>query len=209
MQRIAIVSEHASPLAQLGGADSGGQNVYVANVARALARQGHCVDVFTRLDDACLSGQMEWEDNVRVIHVPAGPACRLPKESLLPYMGQFAEFMQAYVREHAVQYDVIHANFFMSAMAALPLARETHTPLAVTFHALGKVRRLHQAHNDRFSDRALIAAAEVCGDAETKRVCEQILVQEEAMAQWLAERLPDTVRKFLVRDELPDTTAKH
>ena len=29
------------------------------------------------------------------------------------------------------------------------------------------------------------------------------------MAQWLAERLPDTVRKFLVRDELPDTTANH
>ncbi|NGR06994.1 glycosyltransferase family 1 protein [bacterium SGD-2] len=166
MQRIAIVSEHASPLAQLGGADSGGQNVYVANVARALARQGHCVDVFTRLDDACLSGQMEWEDNVRVIHVPAGPACRLPKESLLPYMGQFAEFMQAYVREHAVQYDVIHANFFMSAMAALPLARETHTPLAVTFHALGKVRRLHQAHNDRFSDSRFSIEEEIVREAD-------------------------------------------
>ncbi|NGR07008.1 ferritin-like domain-containing protein [bacterium SGD-2] len=64
-------------------------------------------------------------------------------------------------------------------------------------------------HMEIASYRALIAAAEVCGDAETKRVCEQILVQEEAMAQWLAERLPDTVRKFLVRDELPDTTAKH
>ncbi len=55
MQRIAIVSEHASPLAQLGGVDSGGQNVYVANVARELARMGHCVDVFTRLDSPYLS----------------------------------------------------------------------------------------------------------------------------------------------------------
>jgi len=34
--RIAMISEHASPLAGLGGADGGGQNVYVAQVARHL-----------------------------------------------------------------------------------------------------------------------------------------------------------------------------
>src|SRR5690554_3670622 len=134
MQRIAIVSEHASPLAQLGGVDSGGQNVYVANVARELARRGYCVDVFTRLDSPHLASQIEWDDNVRVVHVPAGPARPLPKESLLPYMSQFGDYMQNYVRENSVHYDVIHANFFMSAMAALPLAKLTHTPLAVTFH---------------------------------------------------------------------------
>lgn len=152
MQRIAIVSEHASPLAQLGGVDSGGQNVYVANVARELARLGHCVDVFTRLDNPYLPGQMDWDNNVRVIHVPAGPPRRLPKESLLPYMNDFGDYMQAYVREHAMHYDVIHANFFMSALAALPLAKAARIPLAVTFHALGKVRRMHQAANDHFSD---------------------------------------------------------
>jgi hypothetical protein len=31
--RIATVSEHASPLAALGGVDAGGQNVYVARLA--------------------------------------------------------------------------------------------------------------------------------------------------------------------------------
>lgn len=152
MQRIAIVSEHASPMAQLGGVDSGGQNVYVANIARELARLGHCVDVFTRLDNASLPQQMDWDNNVRVIHVPAGPACHLPKESLLPHMDEFGEYMLSYVREHAMHYDVVHANFFMSAMAALPLARQEQIPLAVTFHALGKVRRFHQAQDDQFSD---------------------------------------------------------
>ncbi|HLT98173.1 MAG TPA: glycosyltransferase, partial [Burkholderiaceae bacterium] len=136
MQRIAIVSEHASPLAQPGGVDSGGQNVYVANVARALARQGHCVDVFTRLDSPYLGDTMDWDENVRVIHVPAGPCRRLPKEQLLPYMGEFSDYLRAYVKNQGMQYDVIHANFFMSALASLPLAREMGTPLAVTFHAL-------------------------------------------------------------------------
>ncbi|WP_420712717.1 glycosyltransferase, partial [Streptomyces sp. SA3_actF] len=46
-----MVSEHASPLAALGGADAGGQNVYVARLAEQLARDGHEVTVYTRRDD--------------------------------------------------------------------------------------------------------------------------------------------------------------
>lgn len=64
-------------------------------------------------------------------------------------------------------------------------------------------------HMEIASYRALIAAASVCGDMETKRICEEILPQEQAMADWLAERLPGTVQKFLMRDDTPDTTAKH
>lgn len=64
-------------------------------------------------------------------------------------------------------------------------------------------------HMEIASYKALIAAADLCGDTETKRVCELILVEEEAMADWLALRLPTTVREFLTRDESPDTKAKH
>jgi len=81
----------------------------------------------------------------------------------------------------------------------------------ITICALGDKRNAGLAIAELFraSYRALIAAAELCGDVETKRVCEQILPEEEAMADWLAERLPGTVQKFLARDETPDTTAKH
>src|SRR5690606_10378068 len=109
---------------------------------------------------------MVWDDNVRVVHVHAGPERHLPKENLLPYMKEFGDYMQAYVREHGLQYDVIHANFFMSAMAAMPLARKTNTPLAVTFHALGKVRRLHQANNDQFSDRRFSIEEDIVREAD-------------------------------------------
>jgi len=64
-------------------------------------------------------------------------------------------------------------------------------------------------HMEIASYKALIAAADVCGDMETKRVCEQILAEEEAMASWLAQNLPATVKEFLLRDEAPGTTAKH
>ena len=48
---VAFISEHASPLAALGGVDAGGQNVYVARTADVLTRLGHIVDVYTRRTD--------------------------------------------------------------------------------------------------------------------------------------------------------------
>jgi len=152
MKKIAIISEHASPLALAGSVDSGGQNVYVAHVARELARAGVQVDVFTRKDDPALEMEHRWMNGVRVIHVPAGPQRFLPKEDMLPYMDEFSAFLSRYIGRQAADYDVIHANFFMSAMAALPPAQRYGIPLAVTFHALGKVRRQYQQEADRFPD---------------------------------------------------------
>ncbi len=152
MQKIAIISEHASPLAQAGSIDSGGQNIYVAQIARQLAACGNQVDVFTRLDNPYLPPEMSWGENVRIIHVPAGPAKHLPKESLLGHMADFGAYLQNYFANQDEPYDLIHANFFMSAMAAMPVARRAGIPLVVTFHALGRVRRKYQAEADLFPD---------------------------------------------------------
>ena len=84
--RIAMISEHASPLARPGSIDCGGQNVYVAEVAKRLEAAGHEVDVFTRRDDPDSPRVSRWSQGVRVVHVPAGPARFVPKEDLLPYM---------------------------------------------------------------------------------------------------------------------------
>lgn len=151
-QRIALISEHASPLADLGSVDSGGQNVYVAQVARHLARLGWEVDVFTRRDQPVQPSIMQWEDDVRVIHVPAGPAEYVRKEDLLPYMEEFTEFMIAFIRGQDRPYDLLHANFWMSGMVAADLKRVLGIPFVITFHALGRVRRLHQGKEDGFPD---------------------------------------------------------
>ncbi|MCP3727720.1 glycosyltransferase [Paraburkholderia sp. CNPSo 3272] len=149
--KIALVSEHASPLALAGGVDTGGQNIYVANVARELHRAGHEVDVFTRRDGALLP-TVSHMDGVRVIHVPAGPPRQLPKEQLLPHMAEFGQFLVQFCRDERRSYDVIHANFFMSGLAALAVKDALRVPLVMTFHALGRVRRLHQGANDGFPD---------------------------------------------------------
>lgn len=86
---IALISEHASPLAILGGIDSGGQNVYVGQLAKNLAASGYEVDVFTRRDSDLLPETAEWVRGVRIIHVPAGPPTNVRKEALLPHMAAF------------------------------------------------------------------------------------------------------------------------
>jgi len=152
MRKIALISEHASPLALIGSTDSGGQNVYVGQLAKQLARLGYLVDVFTRCDSDLLEQVVDWLPGVRVIHVPAGPARFIPKEAMLPYMEQFGRFVIRFARRQKIPYDLMHANFFMSGMVAEQVRKILGIPFVMTFHALGRVRRLSQRQADGFPD---------------------------------------------------------
>jgi glycosyltransferase involved in cell wall biosynthesis len=139
----------------LGGVDSGGQNVYVGQVARQLAAIGHSVDVFTRRDEDLLSDTVAWAPGVRVVHLPAGPARFVPKEDLLQHMPAFTRQLIAFASKQQTPYDLMHANFWMSGLASAELKRAMGTPFVITFHALGRVRRLHQGDADRFPPERL------------------------------------------------------
>ena len=163
-QRIAMISDHASPLAVVGGIDSGGQNIYVAETARQLAARGYLVDVFTRRDEPSLPDIVDWLPGVRVIHVPAGPAAFVRKEDILPLMPEFAAFVERFAA--AQRYDLAHAHFFMSGLVALQLKYALHLPFVVTFHALGLVRRLHQGTADDFPPKRVVIERDVMRGAD-------------------------------------------
>ncbi|SFE05306.1 glycosyltransferase [Blastococcus tunisiensis] len=146
--RIDLVSEHASPLAAIGGVDAGGQNVHVAALAAGLAARGHEVTVHTRRDDATLPERVVVQDGYDVVHVPAGPAEPLPKDDLLPHMPEFARVLRH--RWAAARPDVVHAHFWMSGLASVEASAGLVAPVPVlqTFHALGSVKRRHQGAAD-------------------------------------------------------------
>jgi D-inositol-3-phosphate glycosyltransferase len=146
--RVAMVSEHASPLAVLGGVDAGGQNVYVAAVAQELARRGVEVVVHTRRDDPSVPRRVEMGPNVWVEHVDAGPPEPIPNpiDTLLPFMDEFAaDLARAWARRRP---DVVHSHFWMSGRASLAAARPLDIPVVHTFHALGVVKKRHQGSKD-------------------------------------------------------------
>ena len=144
--RIAMVSEHASPLATVGGVDAGGQNVHVAALACELARRGHEVEVFTRRDDPGLPERVEMHPNLTVRHVDAGPPEAIPKDELLPYMPELGR--QLLLAWSETRPAVVHAHFWMSGLAALDACEALDLPLVMTFHALGVVKRRHQGRKD-------------------------------------------------------------
>lgn len=143
---IAMVSEHASPLAVLGGVDAGGQNVHVAELSAALVRAGCRVAVYTRRDDHRLPHAVTMPSDVTVVHLDAGPARTIAKDELLPYMDALAAGLQrAFVETPP---DVVHGHFWMSGRAALAACKPLGIPVVQTFHALGSEKRRMQGASD-------------------------------------------------------------
>lgn len=144
--RIHMVSEHASPLALLGGVDAGGQNVHVAALATGLAQLGAEVVVHTRRDDPTLPRRVPFGERVTVDHVDAGPPMPMAKDGLLPHMAAFADDLERQWRLEPP--DVVHAHFWMSGIAATAAADRVGVPVALTYHALGIEKLRHQGAAD-------------------------------------------------------------
>jgi D-inositol-3-phosphate glycosyltransferase len=163
--RVALVSEHASPLAAIGGVDAGGQNVHVAELAAGLVRCGHSVAVYTRRDDPDLAERLTTSAGYEVVHVPAGPPAPVSKDELWPHMAAFADRLTEMLKFQRP--DLVHAHFWMSAWASAAAAARLGLPLLITFHALGTVKRRYQGPSDtsplnRIRVETAVAAAADC-----------------------------------------------
>ncbi len=146
--RIAFLSEHASPVALLGSEDAGGQNVYVDEVSRNLARLGYAVDVFTRRDNPGALEVVAWAPNVRIINLMAGSAHFILKDELWKYMPAFRDALLDFVERNEIRYDLVHGNFWMSGWVATELQSRLNIPAVQIFHAMGKTKRKHQGSVD-------------------------------------------------------------
>ncbi|MHB1496960.1 MAG: glycosyltransferase [Acidimicrobiales bacterium] len=143
MRAVAVLSMHTSPLAQPGSADAGGMNVYVRELATALARSGARCEVYTRRDDPAQPASLPVEPGLRVHHVPAGPAAPVAKELLAPLVGEWAAGVGeslAALSAKGEPVDLLHANYWLSATAGHTLKHVLSLPLATTFHTLGRVK---------------------------------------------------------------------
>ncbi|HEY1827989.1 MAG TPA: glycosyltransferase, partial [Acidimicrobiales bacterium] len=148
MRRLAVLSLHTSPLAQPGTGDGGGMNVYVRELAAALARSGAACDVFTRAWSADLPSVIEVEPGLRVHHVAAGPADVLPKEQLPTVVDEFTSAVLERMNDvrylpegdHGGPFTSVHANYWLSGLAGHVIKHELNLPLVCTFHTLDRVK---------------------------------------------------------------------
>ena len=134
VQRVAMIAMHTSPAAQPGTADAGGLNVAVLGVAAELAARGVQVDLVTRGD----GGARDLLPGVTLHELSAGPAGILPKERLPEVADEFGEAIARLARTR--HYDILHAHYWLSGIATLPVAIELDRPLVQSFHTLGAMK---------------------------------------------------------------------
>ena len=106
--------------------------------------------MFTRRDSEQLPDEVTWAPGVRVINLGAGPARFIKKDPMWSYMPRFRDAFLRYARQRpeGEQYGLIHAHFWMSGWVACQVKSLLDVPVVETFHALGRVKRIHQGAAD-------------------------------------------------------------
>jgi sucrose-phosphate synthase len=150
---IALLSLHGRVRAkdwELGiDADSGGQIVYVMEVAKALAEQEQVaqVDVFTRR--FCGEGIAEdynqpfesFHEKGRICRIAFGPESYLRKELLWPHLDEAVKAILAFIRQQGRVPDLLHSHYADAGYVATRLSRLLSRPMMHTGHSLGRVKR--------------------------------------------------------------------
>jgi sucrose-phosphate synthase len=130
-------------------ADTGGQTLYVVEVARALGRRPEVdrVDLLTRLvDDPQVSpdyarGEETLGAKARLVRLPFGPRRYLRKETLWNHLDQMVDRTVNYLRQQGRLPDVIHSHYADAGYIGVQLSQLLGIPLVHTGHSLGRCKR--------------------------------------------------------------------
>ena len=139
--RIAMLSAHSCPVGKLGTKDTGGMSVYIREIACELGRQGHSVDIYTRIHDPEDRQIYELSQDVRLIHLRAGEDEEIHKLAVYSYLPDFARNLENFKRQNNLQYDLIFSHYWLSVLAGMYLQQWWHVPHIAMFHTLGAVKK--------------------------------------------------------------------
>ena len=154
MLRVAMLSVHTCPLAALGGWETGGMNVYVREVSRQLSALGLDVDVYTRRQNTTQPVIAPIAEGARVIHVDAGPPRPIGRDDILHYLPEFVANVRRHAESEGLQYDLVHAHYWLSGAVAARLQPRWDVPVVATFHTLARMKnRVLTAGPERESER--------------------------------------------------------
>ncbi len=134
--KIAMLSVHTCPLAVLGGKEAGGMNVYVRELSKELGRRGVKIDIFTRSQNPITTFTHTLGQNVRIIHLPAGPLRPYNKNQIFQHLPQFVENIRNFHSQPSenAPYDLIHGHYWLSGWAGLMLRKKWRVPVVQMFH---------------------------------------------------------------------------
>ena len=138
--RIAMLSVHSCPVGNLGAKDTGGMSIYVRELARELGRQGHLVDIYTRVHDPRDPQIINLGQNARLIHLTAGGDEEINKLAVYPYLPEFTCNLENFKKHNGLHYDLVFSHYWLSGQVGKYLQQLWNVPHIMMFHTLGAVK---------------------------------------------------------------------
>ena len=157
IKNICMLSTHGyfDPVPELGKTDTGGQVLYVLQLAQAITRLGINVDIYTRWFDPA-KPQIETIPDcskARVIRIPAGKWEFIPKESIYGILDELAKNMIEFIKEQKLEYDLFHGHYVDAGIVTLKVAKALSKPSFFTAHSLGAWKRERVNGNPKEMDK--------------------------------------------------------
>ena len=141
-ERIMMISTHGyvSGNPEFGKPDTGGQVVYILELAKCLGRLGYDVDIYTRqFEDQPQCDVID--DRVRVLRIPCGGADFIPKETLCNHIPEWVEHAKAYITDGDLHYSFINSHYWDAGLAGQALSNRLRIPHLHTPHSIGSWKR--------------------------------------------------------------------
>ena len=138
--RIAMLSAHSCPVGKLGAKDTGGMSIYIRELAHELGKQGHLVDVYTRVHDPNDHPIYELGQNARLIHLTAGREEEIHKLAVYSHLPEFTHNLESFRKRNDLRYDLIFSHYWLSGLVGKYLQQWWNTPHITMFHTLGAVK---------------------------------------------------------------------
>jgi sucrose-phosphate synthase len=161
-------------------ADTGGQTLYVVELARALGERDDVerVDLVTRrvvdpgVSEDYAQAEEALSDKARIVRIDAGPEGYIPKEQLWDHLDSFTDNLVDWIRQQERVPDIVHSHYADAGYVGVRLANLTAIPLVHTGHSLGRDKR-----------KRLLAKGLTAEDIEnTYNISRRINAEEELLA---------------------------
>ncbi|MBN1161756.1 MAG: glycosyltransferase [Dehalococcoidales bacterium] len=178
--KIAIISAHSCPVGDLGAKDTGGMSVYIRELARELGKEGHAIDIFTRVHDPADPRLEDLSEGVRLIHLTAGKEATIHKMDVYFSLPEFTFNLENFWKNNGLQYDIVFSHYWISALVGKYLYQTRQIPYINMYHTLGAVKNAIGI-GERESNLRIVS------ERETVHDCQRIIVATEKEKQQLID----------------------
>lgn len=198
---ILMLSVHGYVAAEpeLGKPDTGGQVVYVLELAKRFSRLGYNVDLVTRRFER----QPEFDEvneNCRVWRIPFGGRKFIRKEDMHDDLNDFVTNCLAAIRNRGRQYSVVYSHYWDGGWAGQKIAEELRIPHIHTPHSLGAWKEVNMGSDMSSEDMEQKYRFEERIRAEflVYRNCDHIIATTEPQTELLQKHYDVLERQITV-----------